>query len=170
VNAIERAAREAVPAIADFSLVHLVDGARIRCVAGTHVSPAGRLLVRALMRRTAIRRTDLVSTAAHVIRTARPLLRTHIRPEPEPSLPRRGVADLQRRLAPRSVLVVPIAIAGAVRGTLSLGYADSGRVYTARQLAAARRLARRIADAIATITPSAARAGRRTAVRLRTSN
>ena len=78
MNAIERAAREAVPALADFSLVHMVDGAVIRCVAGAHVSPAGRALVRALMRRGAIRRTDLVSTAAHVIRTERPTLRAHI--------------------------------------------------------------------------------------------
>lgn len=146
MNAIERAAREAIPSLADFCLVHVVSGGMIRCVAGVHVSRLGRSHVRALMRCRGIRRDDLVSSVASVVRTQRPILRPRVASEPRETPRKGGIAELQQRLAPCSVLVVPIVDDGtAALGALSLCYSESARTYTARQLKPARRIAMRIA-------------------------
>lgn len=150
MDTLARTTRDAVPSLADFCLVHLVDGATIRCVAGAHVSRPGQMSVRALMRSRGIRRTDLVSTVAHVVRTGRPMLRAHVPAEPRGEIRRGALAELQHRLAARSVLVVPIADGGAVLGALSLCYSESGRSYTERHLRPAHRLTARIAHLLTT--------------------
>jgi len=148
-RAVERAARNAVPALADFCLVHLVAGRAIRCVAGAHSTREGGRDVRALMTTHRIRLDDRDSTVAHVVRTGRATLRKEIYPD-TPGRTRAGaVAELHRRLAPTSALVVPIVRDDAVLGALSLCYSHSGRVYGARHVGAANRLASRIADALA---------------------
>jgi hypothetical protein len=145
---IERIARESVPAVADFCLVHLVAGRSIRCVAAVHSTRGGGRDMRALMKTHRIRCDDRDSTVAHVVRTRRATLRTGISLE-MPARPRAGgVADLHRRLAPTSALVVPIVGGAAVLGALSLCYSHSGRAYNARQIPSAQRLASRIADAL----------------------
>ena len=58
--------------------------------------------------------------------------------------PRGSVADLHRRLACRSALVLPIRVGNTVTGAVSLCYAGSGRTYAATDLADARRIAREI--------------------------
>lgn len=149
MDTLARTARDAVPTLADFCLVHVVDGATLRCVAGAHVSRPGQMYVRALMRSRGIRRNDLVSTVAHVVRTGRPLLRAHVPAEPRGEIRKGGLAELQHRLAPRSVLVVPIADGGAVLGALSLCYSESGRSYAGRHLRPAHRMTARIAHLLA---------------------
>jgi GAF domain-containing protein len=157
MDTIEKAARDAIPALADFCLVHVVNGTMLLCVAGAHVSRHGRMHVRALMRSRGIRRDDLVSTVAHVVRTRRPMLRAHVAMEPRDGIRKGGIAELQHRLAPRSVLVMPIADGGVVLGALSLCYSASGRSYTDRHLKPAHRIAARIAGALVTNRPAGAR-------------
>ena len=148
-RALDSLVRGALPTLADFCFVYVEAGRSISCIACGHVSSGGARLVRALTRSYAIRVSDPASAVAQVFRTGRPLLRTGIH------LDRSGVddtsggvADLHRRLAARSALVVPIEISGKVRGALSLCYSQSGRSYGARELVAARRLASGIARAL----------------------
>jgi GAF domain len=146
-RSIQEIARRAVPTFADFAMVFMVGGRSIVGIASAHISPAGGRLVRALQRVYRIRRDDLQSTVAHVIRTGRPSLRRGIQYDGQPA--RRGsVADLHRRLACRSALVLPIRIGPTVAGAVTLCYAGSGRTYAPADLAGARRIAREIARTV----------------------
>jgi GAF domain-containing protein len=140
-RSIRQIARGAVPALADFAVVFMVTGRSIVGIASAHVSPAGDKLLRALQRVYHIRRGDLHSTVAQVVRTGQPSLRRTILRDTGAD-PRPGsVADLHRRLACRSALVLPIRVGNTVTGVVSLCYADSGRTYAASDLAYARRIA-----------------------------
>src|SRR5690349_8892799 len=72
---IQQIARRAVPALADFAVVFMVTGRSIVGVASAHTSPAGARLLRALQRVYHVRRDDLHSTVAQVVRTGQPSLR-----------------------------------------------------------------------------------------------
>ena len=146
--------RRTVPALADFAMVFLVAGRSIVGIASVHTSPAGERLLRALRRIYRIRRDDLHSAVAQVIRTGRPLLRKRIQHDGQ--LTRRGsVADLHRRLACRSALVMPIRIGAVVVGAVTLCYAGSGRTYAPADVAGAQRLARAIAQSVPPALPNA---------------
>jgi len=162
-RSIQEIARRAVPALADFAMVFMVAGRSIDGVAAAHISPAGNRLLRALQRIYRIRRNDLRSTVAQVIRTGRPSLRRSIQDDQQPA--RRGsVADLHRRLACRSVLVLPIRIGHEVAGAVTLCYAGSGRTYARADLAGAQRVAREIARTVLLPVPHAATPRLRAAV------
>ena len=147
-RAIEQIARGAVPALADFAMVFVVAGRSVVGIASAHTSPGGERLLRALRRVYRVRREDLHSTVAQVVRTGRPSLRREILNENHSHAPRGSVADLHRRLACRSALVLPIRVGETVTGAVSLCYAGSGRSYGASDLADARRIAREIARAV----------------------
>lgn len=130
---LDHALAACIPALADFGLVFLSDGERLRCAALAHASPAGRGLLRALKRVYKLRRDDRDSTVAQVVRIGRPALRRQIRAEPPPAASasnRRQVLDIHRRLGARSALVVPIHGRDGVLGALALNYAESRREYT----------------------------------------
>jgi hypothetical protein len=78
---------------------------------------------------------------AQVVRTGRPSLRRTIVMESAPAAPRGSIADLHRRLACRSALVLPIHVGETVTGAVTLCYAGSGRSYAPADLAGARRIA-----------------------------
>jgi hypothetical protein len=89
---------------------------------------------------------------------------------------RGGVADLHRRLACRSALVVPLIVGSQVLGAVSLCYAGSGRTFGPADLAAGQRVAREIArvvvpsdpvNATLPVRPATRDAGRRTTLRRR---
>jgi len=154
-RSIQEIARRAVPALADFAVVFMVAGRSIVGVASAHISPAGDRLLRALQRIYRIRRDDLQSTVAQVIRTGRPLLRRSIQNDGQPV--RRGsVADLHRRLACRSALVLPIRVGSIVAGAITLCYAGSGRSYAPSDLAGAQRVVRQITRVAPLPVPNAA--------------
>lgn len=158
---LDRLVRAAVPRTADFCLVFLVRDDDLACVASAHATPDGERLLRRLKRVYRITRDDPVSTVAHVVRSGRPKLRTEITGEaiaPQSDL---HVFTLHRRLAARSVLVVPIASPPDVLGAVSLSYAQSGRHYTAQDVPAARRLATLIAALIRQRTAGQAQAAPR---------
>ena len=71
---IQQIARGAVPALADFAVVFVVAGRSIVGIASAHANPRGEKLLRALQRVYRIRRDDLQSTVAQVVRTGRPSL------------------------------------------------------------------------------------------------
>ena len=147
-RAIERVARQAIPSTADFCLVHLVAGRAITCVAGAHSTRQGARAIGALMKTHRIHPDDRTSTVAHVVRTRRPTRRPEIYPDDQPRARAGSLADLHRQLAPASALVVPILHGSRVLGALSLCYSHSGRAYSARHVAYAERLAKRIAEAL----------------------
>src|SRR2546426_799462 len=105
---IQEIARRAVPGLADFAVVFVVAGRSIVGIASAHMSPGGERLLRSLQRVYHISRDDLRSTVAQVVRTGRPALRRSIVQENHVRAPRGSVADLHRRLACRSALVLPI--------------------------------------------------------------
>ena len=162
-RSIREIARRTVPALADFAMVFMVAGRSIVGIASVHISPAGDRLVRALQRIYRIRRDDLRSTVAQVIRTGRPSLRRSIQYDGQPA-PRGSVADLHRRLACRSALVLPIHIGATVAGAVTLCYAGSGRTYEPGDLAGAQRVARAIARTVLLPVPHAAAPRLRAAV------
>src|SRR5918911_3222176 len=96
---IRQIARRAVPALAEFVVVFIVAGLSIVGVASAHATPAGDKLLRSLQRVYRIRRDNLQSTVAQVVRTGEPSLRRTISHEPSPGAPPGSVADLHRRLA-----------------------------------------------------------------------
>src|SRR5258706_16163561 len=75
---LQQIAHSAVPALADFVVVFVVAGRSIIGVASAHASPGGARVLRALQRVYRIRRDDLDSTVAQVVRTGRPSLRRGI--------------------------------------------------------------------------------------------
>jgi GAF domain-containing protein len=141
---IQQVAQSAVPALADFVVVFVVTGRSIVGIASAHVSPEGQRLLRALRRIYRVRRDDLHSTVAQVVRTGRAAMRRSILHERTSTAARGSVADLHRRLACRSALVLPICVGDIVTGAVSLCYAGSGRTYRAADLAGARRITREL--------------------------
>jgi GAF domain-containing protein len=149
---LERLARAAVPAHADFCLVYLLDGEQFRCVASAHVTRAGNRLLRALNSVYKITRDDPESTVAQVVRLRRPSLRVEIKPEHQAPQSNGSkfarVFDLHRQLAVRSALVMPIEGRFGVLGAVAFSYARSGRQYTPADLANAEPIVRQIAQAV----------------------
>ena len=149
---LERVARAAVPAVADFCLIYLVDGEQLRCVASAHVTRAGDRLLRALRTVYKITRDDRESTVAQVVRLGRLSLRAEIRPEHQTSdvrvTERARVFDIHRQLAVRSALVVPIEGRSGVLGAVAFSYAESRRHYAPADRPVAERVAHQIALAL----------------------
>jgi GAF domain-containing protein len=141
---IQQIARRSVPGLADFAVVFIVTGRSIVGIASAHATSAGEKLLRDLRRVYRVRRDDLHSTVAQVVRTGRPSLRRSILHDNTSHPPRGSVADLHRRLACRSALVLPIRVGATVTGALTLCYAGSGRTYQPSNLAGALRIAREI--------------------------
>jgi GAF domain-containing protein len=146
---LERVARHAVPRLADFCLIFLVEHGNLRCVAAAHVTREGERLLRTLSRIYRITRDDPVSTVARTVRTGRSQLRTEIAADQG----RYGrelarVFDIHRRLAARSAAVVPVRAGREILGALTLSYSQSGRVYTPADLPLIERFGADIGSAI----------------------
>jgi len=102
-RALDRCVREAIPDLADFCFVHVATARTLRCVAAAHGTPHLTRAMRMLVPGTPIRRDDLVSTVAFVVRTRKPTLRKGIVDDDAAEV-RSARAQLQRKLAPRSAL------------------------------------------------------------------
>lgn len=140
-GALQRVARVLIPHIGDFCLIFLARGRDLTCVASAHTTPDGERLLRRLNRIYRITRADPVSTVAYVVRTGRIKLRSEIASEQVSQFADLRIVALHQRLQVSSALVAPIGSAPAVRGALSLCYANSRRRYTSTDLPRARRLA-----------------------------
>jgi PAS domain S-box-containing protein len=142
-------ARLAVPALADWCAVDIVDETgRIRRLAMAHTDPAREKLAREWMERHPIRPTGQHGVPS-VLRTGRSELCEEI---PKRWLDRATPAGADRALLDelqlRSMVVVPLAIRGRITGAISLLTAESGRRYDRADLALAEELARRAGLAV----------------------
>ena len=146
---LRRVARLAVPEMADWCAVDVVDGAgRAHLVAVAHVDPDKVAFARAVRQRfPPDPRED--RGFYRVVRTGRPVLYGDIPDE----LLEQSIADpeqlrLIREIGMRSVMIVPMSIAGRTLGTISFVSAESGRSFDEADLAFAGELARRAAAAV----------------------
>jgi PAS domain S-box-containing protein len=146
-EALAEVARFAVPRLADFAVVHIVDAAHPRPVqiAVAHVDPSKAEFARELSERYPAD-PDAPWGMPQVLRTGRAELYPELRPE---QLEARAVDDehlrLIRTLDVRSALIVPLRSRGPVFGAITFVFTRSGRRYTERDLALAEELARRAA-------------------------
>lgn len=146
---LDQAIRACVPGLADFGLVYLVERDALHCGAAAHTTRTGARLLRNLNRIYKLRRNDLDSTVAQVVRIGRPALRRRIRPEETPTDPSAApVFELHRRLGAHSALVVPIHGRDRVLGALALAYAESRRQYSRDDVPVAEHIALQIGFAL----------------------
>jgi GAF domain-containing protein len=150
------AARGVFPRLADFYIIHVATPRTLHCVAAGHRAPGFARDMRSMVGTRPIRRDDLASTAALVLRSGKPVLRPGIYRDDD-HVRRNTAALLQRRLAPTSALVVPVMRGHEVLGTLSLCYSHSGRSHGPQHVPLAERLAARIAAALTAAAHAASR-------------
>jgi PAS domain S-box-containing protein len=142
-------ARLAVPLIADWSSIHIVEAdAPSREAAVFHVDPAKLELVRRLEQRYPPD-PDARTGTAEVLRTGRSELYVEI----PPALLEAAARDaehlrLLQALELRSAMVVPLNSRGRTLGAMTFAYAESNRRYSDHDLAFAEDFARRAAMAI----------------------
>ena len=136
----------AVPAVADWASVHIVEGGHLRQLAIRHDDPEKLLFAQELQDR--YQATDR-TPAAQVVESGKPLLLAEVT---EKML--RGTAeddlhyDLITQLGIKSAICVPIGGRSGTLGAMTLVTAESGRRYDERDLRFAEELGRRAATAI----------------------
>jgi signal transduction histidine kinase len=142
-------ARLALPTLADFCIVDVVDDDRnITRVATAHVDAAKEKLLRELQRRYPPA-WDSSQPAARVFRTGQPQLLSETPHEVIAAHTQDAEhATLMRRIGVRSHLAVPMLARGRTIGVLSLGFTEPGRCYTPDDLLLAQELAERAAHAV----------------------
>ncbi len=147
-STLQRVATLAVPVLADWCAIDMLDDGILRPVAVAHVDPA-KIALAAQLRERYPTDMDDPSGAPAVARTGRSELYSHI---PEELL-EAGARDeehlrLIRELKLRSALIVPLAARGRTLGVLTLIAAESDRSYTEVDVRFAEEVARRAGVAI----------------------
>ncbi len=140
---VESLARLTVPALADFCVVDVVgaDGAPVR-MAGAHADPSRAELLREIGSPCAAEPGGPFAA----LRGDEPVLAAEVGPDIVRALaPTAGAAEALRRLAPRSIMVLPLAARGRTLGAVTLASADPARRYGADDLSLAAELASRAA-------------------------
>jgi PAS domain S-box-containing protein len=146
---LERVARLAVPQLARWCIVDMVDDAgRLHATAGVHQEPEKQAALRAL-RELSPPESPPASPTVQVLRTGRPLLA----PEATRALLHLGERDpecqeLLRRLGARTALALPLTVRGQTLAALLLVSDRPGFQYGQHELALAEELARRGAVAM----------------------
>lgn len=141
-------ARLAVPALADWCAVHIVEDGRLHALAVAHVDPAKISLARQLQERYPPD-PDAPAGSPKVARTGVSELYAEITDDVLVASARdEEHLRIMRALQLRSALVVPLTHQGRVLGTITLIHAESGRRYGKQDLSMAEDLARRAAVAI----------------------
>ncbi len=146
---LQRVARLAVPDLADWCAVDVVDGGgRLDQVAVAHVDPDKVAFALEYRNRYPPDPRDEAGLYA-VLRSGQPELYPEI-PDPllEQSIADREQLEQIRAIGMRSVMMVPMAAGGRVLGAVTLVSAESGRAFDADDLAFACELARRAATAV----------------------
>jgi PAS domain S-box-containing protein len=145
---LERLASLAVPRVADWCSIDLVDDDGLRNVAVAHADPARLALARELRRRYPPD-PDAATGAPNVVRTGLPELYPSL---PEELLTAAAVDEehlrLIRDLGMVSAIIVPLTARGRTLGTMTLISAESGQRYSEEDLAFAEELARHAALAV----------------------
>lgn len=134
----------AVPTIADWCAVDMVEGGALRRLAAAHVDPAKIQLVAELEGLGANRRAP----QRRVLESGKPEL-LQITPEMIEQGAEEALKERVRALALRSFLVVPLHRGAQRVGTITLATAESGRTFDDSDVALAMQLADRASVAIA---------------------
>jgi PAS domain S-box-containing protein len=141
-------ARLAVPRIADWCAIDVIDGTELRPLAVRHVDPAQAALAEELRRRYPPP-ADADRGPHGVVRTGEPELLSEI---PSELLEQTAVdelhLDLMRQLGPRSSMCVPLVSRGRTLGTITFVSDQSGRRFDEADLGFAQELARQAAAAV----------------------
>lgn len=145
---LDEVVRLAVPEVADWAALDLVQGGRTQRLAVAHADPAKAPLVAELERRFPAAHDALLG-GPNVLRTGRPEMVSEISDEALAA----GARDpehlaLVRELGLRSYLGVPLTARGATIGVLSFALGESGRRFGPEDLALAASLAERASVAI----------------------
>jgi PAS domain S-box-containing protein len=144
---LTRVAQLSVPFLADWCLVDVFEGPRLRRVAGAHVDPAKEPLLRELERHSELPLSR--TPAAVAVRTQAPYLLSEVDDEVI-AAHADDVAhgNLIRAIGTRTAMAVPLIAHGQTLGAMSFGSARPGMRYDARSIALADEVARRAAVAI----------------------
>ncbi len=143
-------AQVVVPLLADWCVVHITErGEAILPVAVAHADPQKLAQANDLLRRDPPD-PDVPLGAARALRTGQPQLYPEASEELLAVIARDAdQVELVRSLGVKSAMIVPLATRGHALGTITLVVsAESGRQYTAADLALAEELARRAALAV----------------------
>ncbi len=145
---LQQVVRLALPDLADFCYVDIVDQGRICRVAAAHVDPAQEGVLRELQEDYPPG-WDSPAPAARVLRAGEPELLVEVDPDVVAShtVDARH-ADLIRRLGVRSHIAVPMVARGEQLGAISLALTGETRRYGPEHLALAEELAHRAAIAV----------------------
>lgn len=138
-------ARLAVPFLADWCAVDIVDAGEIRRREVLHADPAKVAWLREGQDRY-LAPPDALCGVPNVVRTGKPEFYPEISPEATVCDAEPVWAD--RFLGSRSALIVPLLTRGRTLGAITLVMAGSGRRYTPADLALAEEFARRAAVAV----------------------
>ena len=141
-------ARLAVPRIADWARVDVIEAGKLRTVAVEHVDERKVELAWELAHRYQ-ERADAQQGPPHVLRTGKSELATEISEEQLAELATDDLhLGLVRELGVQSYMCVPLMTRGEVLGVISFVSAESGRRYGLDDLALAEELARRAGTAV----------------------
>jgi PAS domain S-box-containing protein len=145
---LDNAARIAVPALADWCMIDLVEeGDCCRRVVSLHSDSALQPLMGELKRHPLPR--ESASRLMHVLRTGEPRFTPDLsQAQVEAELRNDDHARIIRSLAPRSSLAVPLMARGRILGVWTFLYSSSGRRYREEDLTVAQELARRAGIAL----------------------
>jgi PAS domain S-box-containing protein len=148
-HTLQEVARLAVPTLADWCVVDIVDDdGQIRRLAAAHSDPAKVQLAEELSRRYPID-PNASDGLAQILRTGRAELAAEITDaQLAASVGDPEYLRILRSLQIRSALTVPLLARGRVLGAITLIHAESGRHYTESDLTVAENLAVRAALAI----------------------
>jgi len=146
IDTLEAVARAAVPAVADWAAVHIVDEGEVRQVALAHFDPLKIVFAEELQIRYP---PNDQSAVAEVIRTGK----SQCVGELTDAMLRQVAVDelhydLIRELGLGSFVCVPLTVHDRVLGAITLATAESGRRYDETDLLFAEELGRRAATAI----------------------
>jgi GAF domain-containing protein/anti-sigma regulatory factor (Ser/Thr protein kinase) len=145
---LRNVAHLAVPRLADWCVVHVVDGDELPALGLAHVDPARLAEATELQERYPVRPGE-DGVVQQVIRTGESRLFAVVTDEMLVASARdEEHLRRSRSLGLTSALVVPLAARGRVFGTITMCYAESDRHYDARDLEVAEGLAHRAALAI----------------------
>lgn len=140
--------RLAVPHIADWCAVYIrEDGGEVRLLDVAHVDPARVRLARELTERYPYD-PDATTGVPNVIRTRQSELISELTGDLLGEAPDPDILDIVRELQLHSFMTVPLVARGRVLGAISFVGAESGRRFTADDLALAEDLAHRAALAV----------------------
>jgi PAS domain S-box-containing protein len=145
---LQQVTRLAVPEIADWCAVEMLDGGAFRPVAVAHIDPEKVQMAHELRQRYPPDPADMGGIPG-VVRSSNPILVSDLTDDMLVA----GARDEEhlrviRALGMRSIMIVPLIAREQALGALSFIAAESGRRYDATDLALAEELARRAAIAV----------------------